>query len=188
MTPPAESLLLILDLDETLIYASETALGRAPDFRTSLYAVYVRPHAYAFIESVLERYRVAVWSSSMRGYGERVIRNLFPEETTLEFAWFQERCTTAFNPEYQQYHYVKDLRKVRRRGFDLDRVLVVDDTPEKHVRNYGNLVPVTPYFGEEDDDELLLLLEYLRTIESHPALRSLEKRGWRASITGESRE
>lgn len=33
--------------------------------------------------------------------------------------------------ERQEAYWVKDLRKVKRRGEDLRRVLVVDDSPEK---------------------------------------------------------
>lgn len=34
---------------------------------------------------------------------------------------------------------VKDLKTIRRVGYELERVIVVDDTAKKHERNYGNL-------------------------------------------------
>jgi len=45
---PARTL-LILDLDETLIYATETALDRPADFSVYGYHVYRRPHLDAFL-------------------------------------------------------------------------------------------------------------------------------------------
>ncbi len=74
---------------------------------------------------------------------------------------------------------IKNFAKLRRRGFDLDRVLVVDDSPEKHVKNYGNLLRVRPYEGAVDDDELLALATYLVSLSSLRDVRSIEKRRWR---------
>jgi hypothetical protein len=43
-----EKILLILDLDETLIHASEEQLDREADFRVFGYHVYIRPHLEPF--------------------------------------------------------------------------------------------------------------------------------------------
>jgi len=58
-------------------------------------------------------------------------------------------------------------------------VLVVDDSPEKHTRNYGNLVRVSPFLGDADDDELPRLAAYLSSIRAESDVRTLEKRSWR---------
>ena len=59
---------------------------------------------------------------------------------------------------------------------------MVDDTPEKHIRNYGNLIRVSEFTGDQSDDELLYLMEYLMTIKDSDNIRSIEKRGWRKNI------
>ena len=43
--------LLILDIDETLVYATETPLERPPDFRVGPFVAYRRPHLHKFIEA-----------------------------------------------------------------------------------------------------------------------------------------
>ena len=43
------------------------------------------------------------------------------------------------------YITIKNLNKVRRRGYRLERVIAVDDDPRKFVHSYGNLVAVHPY-------------------------------------------
>ena len=73
----------------------------------------------------------------------------------------------------------KPLAKVRRMGWQLERVLIVDDTPEKCVRNYGNAVHPRPYEGDASDAELPLLASYLRTLKDELNVRSIEKRRWR---------
>jgi hypothetical protein len=60
-----------------------------------------------------------------------------------------------------------------------EEILVVDDTPQKAERNYGNYIQVTEWEGDQGDNELLLLKEYLATLVAVPNLRLVEKRGWR---------
>ena len=79
-------------------------------------------------------------------------------------------------------NWVKDLKKVRKQGYALEHVLVVDDSREKLERNYGNHIPVQPFEGARDDDELLLLVDYLKQLESVPNVRCIDKRGWRKEV------
>jgi RNA polymerase II subunit A small phosphatase-like protein len=74
---------------------------------------------------------------------------------------------------------VKDLKKVKRKGYDLGRVLIVDDTPQKVERNFGNAVYVRPYFGDPEDNELAQLAPYLESLRACGNVRAVEKRGWR---------
>lgn len=76
-------------------------------------------------------------------------------------------------------HYLKPLSKVRRAGWPLERVLIVDDTPQKCVKNYGNAIYPRPYEGDENDEELKLLALYLEHIKDKPNVRTFEKRRWR---------
>lgn len=178
MTPA----LLILDLDETLVYATQRVLDREPDFYCDPYALYRRPYLTHFLEAVRHTYRLAVWTSSTRSYMECVLANILPEELALEFAWARERCTRVFDAEYQSVTWEKNLKKVKRRGDALDRILMIDDTPAKLRKSYGNLVRVQPWYGAADDDELRRLARYLNKICHAESFRQIEKRGWRLSL------
>ncbi len=81
--------------------------------------------------------------------------------------------------ETQETIYVKDLKKVKRLGYLLERVLFIDDTPDKMARNYGNAIYVSPFEGDDKDNELEVLLKYLLAIQFEPDYRNVEKRGWR---------
>jgi RNA polymerase II subunit A small phosphatase-like protein len=61
-------------------------------------------------------------------------------------------------------------------------VLIVDDTPEKCVRNYGNAIHPRPFEGAEDDDELDRLARYLVLLKDEPDMRTIEKRRWREAM------
>lgn len=174
----ANPLLVILDLDETLIYSSEGPLDREADGRVGRYFVYRRPHVRSFIEALSRDYQVAIWTSATADYAADVIRLIVPEATQLTFVWSSDRCTRKFDAELQEFYWIKDLKKIRKLSFDLDRVLVVDDTPTKHERNYGNLIRVRPYLGEHEDDELPQLLTFIRELAQVKSVRAVEKRGW----------
>ncbi|HLK98709.1 MAG TPA: NIF family HAD-type phosphatase, partial [Hymenobacter sp.] len=86
------------------------------------------------------------------------------------------------------YNYVKVLKKLRRFGYDLNRTLIVDDTPAKAKRNYGNAIYPQEYLGQAQDDELPALLTYLLRFKDVSSVRSIEKRGWRHLIKPISEE
>lgn len=172
--------LLVLDLDETLLFADEAGLARDADFVVGPYAVYRRPHVDAFLAAVARHFTIAVWTSSSALYAHDVCAQIFRAGNAPAFVWARDRCTPRRDFENDKWTHAKHLAKLRRRGYDLRRVLVVDDSPEKHRRNYGNLVRVVPYFGDEGDDELPRLAAYLEAIAGEPDFRRIEKRFWRS--------
>ncbi|KRG63830.1 hypothetical protein ABB27_17290 [Stenotrophomonas terrae] len=177
--------LLILDLDETLIHATDCYLDRDPDFEVGPYAVYKRPGLDLFLSKVRSQFHLAVWTSSTRLYAAPVVENIFPHDVDLKFVWSRERCTMRFDPEHHDYEWAKNLDKLKRRGYKLEHVLMLDDTPAKLARHYGNLVRVKPFLGNLADRELFQLSDYLPTLAETPNVRRIEKRFWRKASTSE---
>ena len=172
--------LLILDLDETLIYATSIPLPTRHDFKVAHYFVYKRPFVEQFLNQVFEWYDVAVWTSAGSGYASAIVDLLFATPTQLKFVWSDERCTKRYHPERQEYYWVKDLKKVRRLGYSLENIVVVDDTSEKLERNYGNHLRVQEFVGSRDDAELRDVLPFLNSLRTANNVRQIEKRGWRS--------
>jgi TFIIF-interacting CTD phosphatase-like protein len=180
--------LLILDLDETLVYATEQPrddLGPG-DLRIGEYTVYRRPFLDEFLRFVEGHFDLAVWSSAGGLYVAELVAHLFPPPSPLRFVWSCERCTRRFHPETQDHYWVKDFKKVKRAGFALEHVLMIDDTPEKLERNYGNHLRVRPFEGQADDTELRDLIPFLNRMLLVEDMRSVEKRNWRqfARVSG----
>lgn len=171
--------LIILDLDETLIYASASELSHPYDFATEQYYVYKRPFLNELLEFCFQHFSVAVWSSSNELYATRIVSNIFSSDYPPVFLWARNRCVARFNHETWSYDFIKDLKKVRKKGYDLAQVLVLDDTPSKLRRNYGNLICIQPFDGTEDR-ELLLVKSYLDIIKDCRNYRKIDKRSWRA--------
>jgi RNA polymerase II subunit A small phosphatase-like protein len=177
--PPRYDKLLVLDLDETLIYSVENPLERTPDFSVFNYFVYKRPGVDYFLSTCTSWFDTAVWTSAGSDYAHQIIQHIFPEPKKLQFIFTEERCNVRFDYESSSYSYVKRLKKLKKRGYPLDKVLIVDDTPETFIDNYSNAILVQKYKGEQEDEELFLLLKYLEMIGSVENVRKIEKREWR---------
>jgi carboxy-terminal domain RNA polymerase II polypeptide A small phosphatase len=179
---PDDRRLLVLDLDETLLFASEHALDRRHDHRIGRYFVYWRPGLAPFLEGMSALFELAVWTSSSPAYAQGICAEMFRNRPAPVFVWASDRCTLKRDLESDSWSHHKHLSKLKRRGHDLRRVVMVDDSPEKHRRNYGNLVRVSAYVGNAHDDELDWLSRYLSELARVDDIRTVEKRGWRARL------
>lgn len=171
--------LLILDLDETLMHATDVQLDAPHDFGVERYFVYKRPHVAGFIDFCRERFRLAVWTSSTADYAAAVVNELFGDPDELAFLYSREHCVTRVDPATYEPVYIKDLKKMKKMGFDLDRVIALYDSPEKLQRNYGNLLRIAPFYGDPSDRELLCVMPFLEQLRTEKNIRRIEKRHWR---------
>ncbi len=179
MTEAASKRLLILDLDETLIYGTEAELDRPADFHVGPFFLYRRPHLDTFLAAVADWYTLAVWSSANSDYVSGVAHRIRPSGIEWLFVWGCERCVQRMDHERFETVYLKDLKKVKPFGFDRRHILIVDDTAAKTSRNYGNAIYIEKYLGSPSDDELPKLQQYLESIRTADNYRAIEKRGWR---------
>jgi RNA polymerase II subunit A small phosphatase-like protein len=174
-----EKILLILDLDETLIYATEHELFEPSDFKTDNYFIYKRPNLEEFFKNVENAYDLAIWSSGTDDYVEDIIKKIKPENIEFKFIWGRSRCTYRRDLCLNEYEYEKKLEKVKKKGYKLEKILIVDDSPQKSRDNYGNAIYVSEFTGNKKDNELKLLAEYLTTIKDSENVRKIEKRFWK---------
>ena len=126
--------LLILDLDETLIHASVRPLNYPPDYTTPPYHIYKRPFLTHFLQTCTRHFEIAIWTSSSADYAQPIISQVWPQDVALAFIWSRERCTYRLDTEQGIYVWIKDLKKLKRKGYALERIVVVDNDPEKLTR------------------------------------------------------
>lgn len=181
--------LLILDLDETLIHAienGETNELPPPNIIIPKYQIWKRPFLDAFVETITDWFDVAVWTSSSKFYADAVIPQIFPDPDQLIFVWSSSKCTLHYDHEFHDYFWRKNLDKVKRRfKRSLEQILIIDDSPKKLDRHYGNLISVLPFKGSLQDTELRDILPFLEWMRSAPNVRVIEKRDWH-NFRGES--
>lgn len=176
MTEPDGRILLILDLDETLIHATRKPLSWAADFQIGLYSIYQRPGLADFLATCARGFRLAVWSTATDEYVQHAVAQIMPPGLIPAFAWGRTQCTRRYDAKLSEEYLVKDLVKVKRLGYTSERVLIVDDTPRKIEGHYGSALYVAPFHGEREDRTLPRLARYLSSIRHVPDVRALEKR------------
>ena len=178
----SEKKLLILDLDETLIFATENKSEREADFTVGQYFVYQRPFLNEFIEFCFEHFEVAIWTTATRSYANDILQTILKTDQKLQFLWTRERCTLSFDEEEREHYFVKRMSKIRRCRYKLESVIVVDDSPNVWKCSYGNLVRVNRFEGDQTDVELKILPNYLEKLEKAINIRVIEKRNWRDNL------
>ena len=174
--------LLILDLDETLIYSVESPLEKLPDFSFGQFCTYKRPYLKEFLQFCFNNFEVAVWTAATESYAVEIVKNIFEKNQIPTFFWSRVRCSFSYDEELRESILTKKMWKIRRKGYDLKKVIVVDDSPEQWGSSYGNLVRVKKFLGEGDDNELKLLIKYLTKLKDAENIREVGKRGWRRSV------
>jgi carboxy-terminal domain RNA polymerase II polypeptide A small phosphatase len=159
--------LIVFDLDETLVHATEVPLPYPHNFKVASYFVYIRPFASELIKFTASRFEIAVWSSSSERYVEAVTAELFGKPFPVKFSWSVSKCVQKVDPKTNGYVYIKDLRKVIKHGYAVGQILMVDDSPEKLQRQPTQHLYVPPFIGDPSDKELPALIERLEAMSKY---------------------
>ena len=111
------------------------------------------------------------------------INNRLNLDVEFQFIWGRNEATQKrqLSDYYEtgndtEFYYVKSLKKVKRKGYGLERILIIDDSPHKSKLNYGNAIYPKSYKGELEDNELLILIDYIESIKDESNFRTIEKR------------
>lgn len=170
--------LLIFDLDETLIHATEKVIRNPADLEYDKYQVYIRPYCKSVLNALAGHFNLAIWSSAGDEYVAYLAEQIRPDSVNFTFVWGYSRCTVKYDLNICRHYALKNLKKVKRKGYSLSKMLIVDNTPAKVQANYGNAIYIKDFEGDEADTELLRLKDYLLSIRSTPDYRRIEKRNW----------
>ena len=156
--------LLVLDIDETLIYASMFPLKRASDFQIGLSAAYKRPGLARFMKTCLDWFKVGIWTSATPEYTGDVLFHLVNDPALLAFIWTREHCTSEEDPASGDHYWGKDLGRLIGQGYRAESIMIVDDSIEVWGRYSAHVVSVAKYRGDPTDDELEKLIPYLEQL------------------------
>jgi RNA polymerase II subunit A small phosphatase-like protein len=171
--------LIIFDLDETLIHATPNNLGINYHFKIDEYFVYERPHLKKFLVDISRHFSIGIWSSASDNYVNEIIQIIKPDNVDFLIVWGRSKCTLKRDITFDTYNHEKRLDKLKKKGFGLEQILIVDDSPTKSRANYGNAVYIKEFTGDATDNELIFLYNYLLKFKTVDNVRTIEKRGWR---------
>lgn len=181
-------ILLVFDLDETLVYATDKELDTSPDFELPLYKIYKRPGLDGLMSMVFANFRVGFWSSASNNYVKNVVKNLIDSSFTPAFVWGRSRCTfeldkTKNRPRNSNYNYIKKLSKVAKLfQFPQNQILIMDDSPHKSKYNTENAVLIEEWKGNMDDRELFYLENFLQSVIGFDNIEQIQLNDWKSKI------
>ncbi len=171
--------LLVLDLDNTLIYCHEKPYREA-QLTTSHGHVSFRDGLIEFINAVSVDYDLMVWSNSGPEYVKDMLSLFWPKEIPLIDVFFSTDSRMKVS-EGMGFPFFKDMKVICKRHpqYSTTRIVGIDDKPETYSANYGNLIAVRPFMGEPDN-ELQSLSVFLKDLSQKDNFRKVEKRYWRS--------
>lgn len=152
---------LILDLDETLVHSSFKYL-RTADFvipveiDNQVHHVYVikRPGVDEFLEKVGKWFEVVVFTASVAKYGEPLLDKLDIHHL-VHHRLFRDSCYNY------QGNYIKNLSQI---GRPLADSIIIDNSPASYIFHPQHSIPISSWFSDTHDNELLDLLPFLEDI------------------------
>lgn len=150
---------LVLDLDETLVhssfqYVSGADLNITINLEGEDYEVFVakRPGVDQFLKHVKATgWEVIIFTASLSLYADPVLDRLDPDRVCT-WRLFREDCTLNYG------NFVKDLTRLGRK---LEHTLIVDNSPVAYMFQPENAIPITSWFSDKGDNELMNLCPLL---------------------------
>lgn len=155
-----QKVVLILDLDGTLIYSSEKELEHPyeVEFETMgyTYFLYKRPHLDLFLKCCYEWFDVRIWTAAFKDYAETVVDLLLPHELERPVIYSREHCTDF------KARLVKDLSTLN--DFDAKSTIIIDDFHKSFRFQPNNGLLINSFEGNPKDTSLLEMLPFLWSI------------------------
>ncbi|GLH04956.1 hypothetical protein R5R35_006154 [Gryllus longicercus] len=152
---------MVIDLDETLVHSSFKPINNADfvvpvEIDGTVHQVYVlkRPYVDEFLQRMGELYECVLFTASLAKYADPVA-NLLDRWGVFQARLFRESCV------FHRGNYVKDLNKL---GRDLQKVVIVDNSPASYIFHPDNAVPVASWFDDMTDSELLDLIPFFEKL------------------------
>ncbi|OBA20750.1 NIF-domain-containing protein [Metschnikowia bicuspidata var. bicuspidata NRRL YB-4993] len=152
---------LVLDLDETLVHSSFKYL-RTADFvipveiEDQVHHVYVikRPGVDEFLRKVGQWYEVVVFTASVAKYGDPLLNKLDIHHAVHQ-RLFRDSCFSY------QGNFIKNLSQL---GRPLEDLIIIDNSPALYIFHPQHSVPISSWFSDTHDNELLDLLPLLEDL------------------------
>ncbi|KAJ8253110.1 hypothetical protein GJAV_G00209240 [Gymnothorax javanicus] len=157
----AGKICVVIDLDETLVHSSFKPVNNADfiipvEIDGTVHQVYVlkRPHVDEFLKRMGELFECVLFTASLAKYADPV-SDLLDKWGAFRCRLFRESCV------FHRGNYVKDLSRL---GRDLNKVIIVDNSPASYIFHPDNAVPVASWFDDMSDTELLDLIPFFERL------------------------
>lgn len=178
MTPPEKPTkkLLVLDLDECLLYAEKKPFDGWQLMVKDLY-VTIRPGVEAMLDAVAPYYDFIVWSNTAPSYVYAKLESFWPQRHPIVDVYSSLQCKMKVEGGYGLPFY-KDLKRIVKHHpqYPLSTIIALDDKPAVYKDYYGNFLLAHEFTGDQNDRHLERVAKFLVHIAAEPNVRRIEKR------------
>ncbi|XP_062287209.1 CTD small phosphatase-like protein 1 isoform X1 [Scomber scombrus] len=168
----AGKICVVIDLDETLVHSSFKPVNNADfiipvEIDGTVHQVYVlkRPHVDEFLKRMGELFECVLFTASLSKYADPV-SDLLDKWGAFRSRLFRESCV------FHKGNYVKDLSRL---GRDLNKVIIIDNSPASYIFHPDNAVPVASWFDDMSDTELLDLIPFFERLSKEDDIYDILK-------------
>jgi CTD small phosphatase-like protein 2 len=165
---------IVFDLDETLVHCVEKPSEAQvpitvtfPNGDQVRAGINVRPYAREVLMAANQDFEVIVFTASHRCYADQVLNYLDPTGTLIHHRLYRESCVVTDS------FYIKDLRVLGNRR--LEDVVIVDNAVYSFAYQLENGVPIVSWYDDPNDQELVILADYLRTLAAAHDIRAVNR-------------
>ena len=125
---------LVLDLEETLVHINKKG------------ECILRPGLYKFLKEVQPYYELVSFSNESKYASEPIIDTIESKKKYFEYNLYREHLT------FSGKEFIKDISKL---GRDIKKVVLVDNIANNFKLNPENGIQISPFFGDDDEDNAL---------------------------------
>ncbi len=159
-----EKITVMFDLDETLIHCPEKVKETAckPNITMEELVslnIKIRPHVVKCLQKLKGSFTLGLFTSAHKDYADRMVSLFDPGNTLFDFRYYGDSCIDLGGGIL-----IKDLKILNKPK--LDRHLIVDNNMYCYGRNLQNGIAILPFTGDDSDEELLGLVQYLSFLSS----------------------
>lgn len=164
---------LALDLDETLVHCGTEFLPGADHvFNLAVggqeITVWgrVRPYVTEFLRKASQHFELVVFTASQKVYADKILDIIDPHRY-IQHRLYRDSCV------YVEGNFLKELGIL---GRDLSTVTIIDNSITAFSYQVDNGIPITSWYEDPQDTELLTLLPFLKGLSESSDVRPLIRR------------
>lgn len=155
-------LTVILDLDNTLISSfifnpnsgiCDFLFTLQEESKTSMIGVVKRPNVDSFLMTLSSFATIYLFTSAEKEYASKIISQIDPIGRYFKKVFTRENCIQTKNNKFKKDYSIC--------GTDMSRTIIVDDIPENFKDFANNGIPIRPYKGGLNDNDLTLVLDII---------------------------
>ena len=129
-------------------------------------------------ESLLEiakNYVCIIYTASHQSYADSVLNHIDPNNELIQYRLYRHNCVDV--KVEKETVYIKDLRIFK--NVKMSEMIIIDNSVMSFAFHLDNGIPILPYYNNPDDNELVVLKNYLLAIANCEDLRVPNKKSFK---------